>query len=146
ILLRGSPHEGGSAGFGIAGDNDAPLAAKGQIVAGAFLGLELQCARCHDSPYHSTKQRDLYALAAMFERKPVTVPKTSRVPDAFFAKKGRESLIKVTMKPGEPVPPAWPFAEVTENADDASLDAWIQDPQDTRERLAALITAPQNTR
>jgi hypothetical protein len=38
IQLRGSAHEGGSAGFGIAGDNDAPYAAKGQIVANAFLG------------------------------------------------------------------------------------------------------------
>ncbi|MCA9202647.1 MAG: DUF1549 domain-containing protein, partial [Planctomycetales bacterium] len=68
ILQRGSPHEGGSSGFGLAGNNDAPMAAKGQIIASAFLGIELQCARCHDSPYHSTKQRDLYALAAMFER------------------------------------------------------------------------------
>ncbi|MBC7965718.1 MAG: DUF1549 domain-containing protein, partial [Fuerstia sp.] len=64
ILLRGSQHEGGSAGFGIAANNDAPFAAKGQVVSSAFLGIELQCARCHDSPFHSTKQRDLYSLAA----------------------------------------------------------------------------------
>ena len=106
ILLRGSPHEGGSAGFGIAANNDAPFAAKGQIVASAFLGIEMQCARCHDSPYHSTTQKDLYSLAAMFERKAVTVPKTSRVPAAFFAAKGRESLIRVTLKPDEVVAPS----------------------------------------
>ena len=146
ILLRGSPHEGGSAGFGIAADNDAPFAAKGQIVASAFLGVELQCARCHDSPYHSTKQRDLYGLAAMLERKPVTVPKTSRVPAAFFEKKTRESLINVTLKHDEPVAPHWPFAEVTGSADDATLTALMQKPDDSRERLAALITAPSNTR
>lgn len=146
ILLRGSPHEGGSAGFGIAADNDAPFAAKGQIVASAFLGIELQCARCHDSPYHSTKQRDLYSLAAMFQQKQVTVPKTSRVPAAFFDKKTRESLIKVTLKPDEAVSPAWPFAEVTGCADDASLAALMQNPEDTRERLAVLITSPHNTR
>ena len=146
ILLRGSPHEGGSAGFGIAADNDAPFAAKGQIVASAFLGIELQCARCHDSPYHSTKQRDLYSLAAMFEQKTVTVPKTSRVPAAFFEKKMRESLIKVTLKHDEPIEPKWPFAEVTGSADDASLAAIMQRPDDSRERLAALITSPRNTR
>ncbi len=146
ILLRGSPHEGGSAGFGIAADNDAPFAAKGQIVASAFLGIELQCARCHDSPYHSTKQRDLYGLAAMLERKPVTVPKTSRVPAAFFEKKTRESLINVTLKHDEPVAPHWPFAEVTGSADDATLTALMQKSDDSRERLAALITAPSNTR
>ena len=84
--VRGGAHDGGSAGFGIAADNDAPMAAKGQIVASAFLGVEMQCARCHDSPYHTSRQRDLYSLAAMFDRKPATVPKTSRVPEAFFEK------------------------------------------------------------
>jgi len=146
ILLRGSAHEGGSAGFGIAADNDAPLAAKGQIIAGAFLGIELQCARCHDSPYHSTLQRDLYALAAMFERKPITVPKTSSVPAAFFEKNARDSLIKVTLKIGDPVAPNWPFAEVTGAADDGSLSPLVQHAEDTRERLAALLTSPRNVR
>ncbi|MBL9199003.1 MAG: DUF1553 domain-containing protein, partial [Opitutaceae bacterium] len=146
IMLRGSEREGGSAGFGLAADNDAPFAAKGHIVATAFLGIELQCARCHDSPYHSTKQSDLYSLAAFFERKPVTVPTSSTVPAAFFEKKARESLIKVTLPPKQPVPPAWPFAKLTGAADDASLDALVQNPRDTRERLAALVTAPHNTR
>ena len=146
ILLRGSPHTGGSAGFGLAAENDATFATKGQIIASAFLGIELQCARCHDSPYHSTKQRDLYALAAMFERKPVTVPKTSMVPAAFFEQKVREPLIKATLKPGEPVAPVWPFAAVTGSSDAEALKPLLQSATDTRERLAALITAPQNTR
>lgn len=146
ILLRGSQHEGGSAGFGIAANNDAPFAAKGQIVASAFLGIELQCARCHDSPYHSSKQSDLYSLAAMFEQKPVTVPVTSRVPDAFFSKQQRQSLIKVTLKPDETVAPAWPFAAVTGSVDDDSLTALMHSSDDSRERLAALLTSPQNTR
>lgn len=146
MAMRGSLHEGGSAGFSIAADNDAPFAAKGQIIASAFLGIELQCARCHDSPYHSTKQKDLYALAAMLERKPVVVPKTSRVPAAFFEKKQRESLIKVTLKPDEAVPPTWPFAAVTGSSDAGTISALLQNPDDTRERLALLITSPENTR
>jgi len=146
ILLRGSKHEGGSAGFEIAANNDAPFAAKGQIVASAFLGIELQCARCHDSPYHSTKQRDLYSLAAMFEQKPVTVPVTSRVPDAFFAKQQRQSLIKVTLKPDESVTPAWPFADATGSMDDETLTPLMHTSKGSRERLAALVTSPQNTR
>ena len=40
----------------------------------------------------------------------------------------------------------WPFAEITGVTDDASLDALMQNPRDTRERLAALVTAPQNAR
>jgi mono/diheme cytochrome c family protein len=146
ILLRGSEREGGSAGFGMAADNDAPFAAKGHVIATAFLGIELQCARCHDSPYHSTKQRDLYALAAFFARKPVTVPNSSVVPAAFFEKKARESLIKVTLPPREAVAPIWPFASLTGVTDDASLDGLLRQPQDKRERLAALVTAPANTR
>jgi mono/diheme cytochrome c family protein len=147
LMLRGGSAEGGSAGFGLAGENDAPLAAKGHIVASAFLGIELQCARCHDSPYHSTTQRDLYSLAAMFDRKPVTVPTTSRVPAAFFEnQKHRQSLIQVTLKADQLVRPTWPFAAVTGVSDDADIERLMQKPTDTRERLAALITAPQNTR
>ncbi len=146
VLMRGSPYEGGSAGFELAGENDAPLAAKGHIVASAFLGIELQCARCHDSPYHSTTQRDLYPLAAMLGRKSMTVPDTSRVPDAFFEKKSRESLIRVTLKPSEPVAAMWPFADATGIEDGDDLDRLMHNPDDSRERLAALITAPENRR
>ncbi len=147
IMLRGGVAEGGSAGFGLAGENDAPFAAKGHIVASAFQGIELQCARCHDSPYHSTTQRDLYSLAAMFDRKPATVPKSSRVPVAFFeAIRDREPLIQVTLRPDEPVEPTWPFGGVTGAVEGPGLDRFLRDPGDTRERLAALITMPENRR
>lgn len=146
MLMRGSPHEGGSAGFAIAAENDSPFAAKGHIVASAFLGIELQCARCHDSPYHSTTQRDLFSLAAMMNRKPLTVPSTSRVPAAFFEKKDRESLIRVTLKPEESIQADWPFAGVTGAVDGPQIDRLMHNPKDTRERLAALITAPENER
>jgi len=146
IMMRGSAATGGSAAFALAGESDSPFAAKSHIVAAAFLGIELQCARCHDSPYHSTTQRDLYSLAAMMERKPVKVPNTSRVPDAFFEKKGRESLIKVTLKPDELIETAWPFTAATGIEDNEQLDQYLINHEDTRERLAALITAPPNVR
>lgn len=146
LLMRGDAAYGGSAGFAIAAENDSPFAAKGHIVASSFLGIELQCARCHDSPYHSTTQRDLYSLAAMLSRKTVTVPATSRVPAGFFEKKGRESLIQVTLKPDEPVAPEWPFAEVTGAKNGANLDPLLENPKDSRERFAALITSPENRR
>jgi mono/diheme cytochrome c family protein len=138
ILMRGSPHEGGSAGFGIAGDNDAPQAAKAQILASAFLGIQTQCARCHDSPYHMSTQDDLYSIASMLEQKPLTVPKSSRVPSAFFENKTREALIKVTLDVDKPVQPKWPWPELLEGLPDA--------PEATRERLAMYVTSPQNQR
>ncbi|HWL10982.1 MAG TPA: DUF1553 domain-containing protein [Planctomicrobium sp.] len=146
ILMKGSVQEGGSAGFGIAAENDSPFAAKGHILASAFLGIETQCARCHDSPYHSTLQKDLYSLAAMLNRKSVTVPKSSRVPAEFFEKQARESLIKVTLKPNEVIPPVWPFAGVTGVDDNEAIDRLMRKPDDSRERLAALMTAPDNKR
>lgn len=146
ILLRGGKYEGGSAGFGMAAENDAPFAAKGHIVASAFLGIELQCARCHDSPYHSTTQRDLYSLAAMFQRKPAGAPKTSQVPAGFFQNRERKALIQVTLKPGEQVPPKWRFAKMTGMADGEAVDRLMDNPKDSRERLATLITAPGNQR
>ena len=146
ILMRGSTHDGGSAGFGLAGDNDAPMAEKGHILASTFLGVELQCARCHDSPYHSTTQEDLYSLAAMLQRKPATPPKTSRVPDEFFESQARESLIQVTLPLGQAVKGQWPFQEVTHVKDNEALNDYLLHPEDSRERLAALITVPKNWR
>ncbi len=147
VMLRGSEREGGAAGFGMAADNDAPLAARGYVAMSALLGIQLQCARCHDSPYHSTKQQDLFSIAAMLSRSDVTVPKTSTVSPGFFENKGgRQSLIKVTLQPGVPVKPIWPFAEATGAKDSAELDRWLQDPKDSRERLALLMTCSDNQR
>ncbi len=146
ILMRGSASDGGSAGFALAGENDSPMAAKAHILSSAFLGIELQCARCHDSPFHSTTQEDLFSIAAMLNRKSLSPPKTSRVPAAFFDGIGRESLIKVTLKPGAQVQPQWPFTAVTGTEDSDALSALMHQPTDSRERLAALITGPQNQR
>ncbi|GAA5510610.1 DUF1553 domain-containing protein [Novipirellula caenicola] len=145
VMLRGSQREGGTAGFGMAAENDAPLASRSIVMASAFLGMNLQCARCHDSPYHDTTQRDLFSLAAMMSRGKVTVPATSTVAPGFFEKNsGRESLIKVTLKPGEPVVPKWPFEHLV-NLQDTPHDL-AQHPADTREQLAVAITSPMNRR
>ncbi|MCM2369280.1 DUF1553 domain-containing protein [Aporhodopirellula aestuarii] len=146
ILMRGDAHYGGSAGFAIAGENDSPMAAKAHVLAAAFLGIDLQCARCHDSPYHSTTQEDLFSLGAMLSRKSITPPKTSRVPDEFFVSQTREPLIQVTLKLGEAVKAKWPFADFTGAEDSPQLDRLMHNPKDARERLAALFTAPSNVR
>ena len=146
IMLRGGKYEGGAAGFGMAAENDAPFAAKGHIIASAFLGIELQCARCHDPPYHSSTQRDLYSLAAMFQRKSAGVPKTSLVPAEFFENRERRALIQVTLKPGEQVPPKWRFAKLTGADDGEQINRLMRDPKDTRERMAVLMTSPENRR
>ena len=142
ILMDGSMRFGGPAGFSMASQNDVPMAAKAHIVGQAFLGLEMKCARCHDAPYHDFLQRDLFSIAALLKREPEKVPNTSTVNTAVLIAQGREPLVKVTLKPGEPVPASWPFAKLVESVPDELM----QNPKDSRERLAAFITAPTNRR
>jgi hypothetical protein len=141
LLMEGGTYTGGPAGFAMAAQNDVPMAAKAHVVGQAFLGLNMKCARCHDAPFHDFKQKNLFALAAMLKRGPQGVPKTSSIPlpaDAI------ESLIvKVTLKPGTNVAPEWPFPELSPPKLDAGM---LRDEKDSRERLAALITSPQNER
>ncbi|MEZ5385224.1 MAG: DUF1553 domain-containing protein [Prosthecobacter sp.] len=142
LRMRGSERLGGPAGFGTASQNDVPLAAKGTIIGAAFLGVEMKCARCHDSPTGKSLQRDLFEVAAMLGKKEIEVPKTSSVPMDKIHAAGRKPLIQVTLQPGTKVQPKWPFAEFCDEAA-ASL---AEDPKDSRDVLAAMITAPQNER
>ncbi len=141
ILMEGSTHYGGPAGFGVASQNDSPMAAKAHVLAQAFLGMEMKCARCHDAPYHPFTQKDLFSLAAMLQRDSLKVPKTSTIPGDPAAL--QSLLVKVTLKPGESIPPDWPFAD--ELSGKFAVDMLLN-PNDRREQLAALITSPHNRR
>ena len=143
LRMEGSERFGGPAGFGVASQNDVPMAAKGIIVSSAFLGVEMKCARCHDAPTHVSKQRQLIELSAMLETRPIKLPATSSVVLDSLRAGGREPLIEVTLAPGTAVAPAWPFARF---CDENVAAALARDPDSTRDRLAALITAPQNER
>ena len=116
---------------------------KGTIISTAFLGVEMKCARCHDAPSHRSTQEELFQLAAMLQQKPITVPLTSSVPMDRFHNLGRKPMITVTLKPGAKVEPKWPFAEFCDAATGKRL---AEDPLDSRDQLAAIITAPQNER
>lgn len=140
VRMRGDKYIG-PAGFGMATQNDAPMAAKAHILAGAFLGVQMKCARCHDAPYQSVTQADLFSLAAMLSQEPVGVPSSSLVPREKL--QGRESLVRVTLEPGQLIAPEWPFASLVAEPLPAALMA---DPQNSRETLAAHITSPANPR
>ena len=55
------------------------MAAKAHVISTAFLGNNLQCARCHDAPYHPFKQSDLFGMAAMLKNETIKVPSSSSV-------------------------------------------------------------------
>jgi hypothetical protein len=134
ILMEGSVYRGGPAGFAMATEDPAPMAAKAQVLAAAFLGIDLRCARCHDAPYHPYEQRDLFSLAALLKRGAQEVPAASTI------QRSREEIermaVKVTLAPGSKVEPAWPFREFAAVIPEGVL----RNPDDSRERLAAVVT------
>ncbi|WP_254509816.1 DUF1553 domain-containing protein [Anatilimnocola floriformis] len=141
ILMDGSPRYGGPGGFAVATENDAPLAAKSHVLAKALLGIELNCARCHDAPFHPFKQEQLFNLAAMLGRGTQQLPKTSTIPGGAGALKS--DIVKITLKPGDKIKPNWPFAGELKFDVPAEL---VRKSGDTREELALRITLPQNER
>lgn len=141
IGMSGSVYYGGPAGFSLATDNDVPMAEKAHVVGEAFLGVEMKCARCHDAPYHDVKQKDLFSIAAMLKQTPMEVPMTSSIPGGKA--RLRKMIVEVTLEPGSKVEPSWPFAQF---AADSLPEGIIRDPENTRDRLAALVTWPANQR
>jgi hypothetical protein len=140
VMMEGSVAYGGPAGFGLATQNDAPLAEKAHVLAKSFLAIELKCARCHDAPYHPFKQHDTFSLAALLDRGEQKLPKTSTVPLAAGA---RKPAITISLRPGDKIEPAWPFERLV--AAQLSDDV-LHNSDDSRERLAALLTSPDNER
>lgn len=141
VLMQGSTYGGGPGGFALATENDVPFAAKAHVLGRAFLAMEMNCARCHDAPNHRFIQKDLFSLAAMLARGPQKVPLTSSIPGG--AERLARLAVQVTLEPGTEVPPAWPFADVVEPK---AAEGLVRSSADTREQLAALITAPDNDR
>jgi hypothetical protein len=141
VMMEGSVNYGGPGGFSVATENDVPMAAKAQIVAQAFLGMQMQCARCHDAPYHHFKQQDLFSLAAMLKKEPEKVPLSSSIPTNSNITIGR--VVKVTLKPGSTVQPEWPFPEVVSSQ---FAEGMLRDANNPREKLAVLLTDARNER
>lgn len=143
LRMEGSKLFGGPAGFGMATQNDVPMAAKAHVVASAFLGANMKCARCHDAPYHDWTQKDLFSMAAMLGRKSLVVPATSSVPNEFFDGESEgESLITLSLSPGEEVESDWALASYTTELPVDSKQ--LSNPNDTREELAYHITRVEN--
>ncbi len=140
VLMEGSVYFGGPAGFSMATENDVPMAAKAHVIAKAFLGVELKCARCHDAPYHPFRQEQLFSLGAMLAKEPLEVPKSSTVD---LAGRTRIPAVDITLEAGSSVDPSWPFHELAPVA--VSTDI-LRDPENPRERLAAILTSPNNSR
>ncbi|MFO0895804.1 MAG: DUF1553 domain-containing protein [Pirellulales bacterium] len=96
-----------------------------------FLGMRLQCARCHHHPFEKWSQQDYYGLAAFFSRvgrKPGSRPGEERI----VHQRGEASATHP--KTGKPIKPA--------PLDGAPLELTSDD--DPRQALADWLAQPDN--
>src|SRR5262249_56768063 len=136
VRMQGSALGGGPAGFGMATQNDAPMAAKAHVLAKAFLAAEMKCARCHDAPFQPYEQKDLFGLAALLSGRPQAIPATRTVPRQPG---GRMPAVSISLKAGEAGhPPRSP----TPIAPEKPPGGVIPQGAPPRERLSAPITPP----
>ncbi len=82
LTATGDVRENGATGLIFAHDGNAEELA-GEV-SRIFLGIQIQCANCHDHPYDSWKRDDFHTLAAFFprvrvRRQPMSVPPTAEV-------------------------------------------------------------------
>ncbi len=85
ITAKGSIYSNGPANyFRVHADSSALTEATSQL----FLGVRLECAKCHQHPFESISQADYYSMAAFFSR---VGTKTSEEFGLF----GRESVVMV---------------------------------------------------
>ena len=143
IQMKGSQHQGAPAAFGIATLNDAPMAAKADILLQAFQGEKLSCARCHDAPEHRHKQLDTFQLAAMLAGHDVTLPASSTVP---LVEGFRRPRVEVSLSPGQTIPPVWPFEELATPHYLMGLIPLAEGAPESRNAFARHIVAPTNER
>ncbi|APW62671.1 DUF1549 and DUF1553 domain-containing protein [Paludisphaera borealis] len=67
-------------------DGELPIAAV-ETVSAAFMGMTVACAKCHDHMYDPIKQRDYYAMKALFD--PLIVRKVTLASPAEILAEGK---------------------------------------------------------
>jgi hypothetical protein len=111
-----------------------------ETTAQLFLGIRMQCAKCHNHPFERWTQDDYYSLAAFFARvKQRRDPNEDRPREGnpppgselIFVDRGGEV---VQPRTNQPMPPRFPGGDT----------AQVQPGQDRREVLAAWLTSPEN--
>ena len=70
LTVRGeTKHNPQAIFFGLVGqDGRTTAGGSARTVASLFMGVQLQCARCHDDPYRAWSQQEHWALASFFGR------------------------------------------------------------------------------
>lgn len=127
LTARGSTFESGPANYFRAAVGPDALT---EMTSQVFLGVRIQCARCHNHPYEKWKQHEYYQLAAFFNRVR-TKPGQTEGEQVVFTSGNTETTHPRTGKVMTPTP-------LGGSALPASFTG------DRRVALADWLTAPEN--
>jgi hypothetical protein len=130
ITARGSTFSNGPANYYRIANNPQDLT---EATAQLFLGVRLQCARCHHHPFETLSQGDYYAFAAFFAR-------VGTKPSQEFGIFGNETVVLVRPD-GEVRHPRTGAVLKPTPLQGKPLPA---EPPDRRVALAAWLTVPDN--
>lgn len=105
-----------------------------EAITQKFLGIQLQCARCHDHPFDKWSQTDFYGVAAFFARlQVVTVGKKGRTTKYAIGEKNLGDVLftgpvteEKVGKKGTPVKPKFPNGSALK---EPPLPKGIKDPR-----------------
>lgn len=102
-----------------------------EAFAQLFLGVRVQCAKCHNHPFEGITQTDYYGLSAYFAQVQFKGSKFGLEDEVVYLQPGREVQHPTTRKKQEPIAfgtPAGPLGP----------------DEDRREKLADWLTQPDN--
>ncbi len=102
-----------------------------EAFAQLFLGVRVQCAKCHNHPFESITQTDYYGLSAYFAQVQLKGAKFGLDDEIVYLQTGREVQHPTTRKKQDPIAFGTP----------AGL---LAPDEDRRERLADWLTRPEN--
>ena len=127
VTAQGSTVENGAANFFVLHDNPADLS---ETTSQAFLGMSINCAKCHNHPMEKWTNDQYYQMANLFAR-----VRTKNGP-------GDGEKIVFAAASGDLVQPLRGKPQVPAPLDGAAVG--MNDPGDRREHLAEWLVSPGN--
>ncbi len=132
-----------------------------EVITQTFLGVQLQCARCHDHPFENWKQLDFYGMAAFLARLDViSVGKKDNLSMLAVAEKSTGDILftgpakdQQPGKKGDPVGPKFLLADklteppLPEGFKEVKFEANKMPPKPVfsrKDALADWVTSPDN--
>ena len=129
VTARGTTHTNGAANFFVLHRDPADMA---ETVSMAFLGMSIQCAKCHDHPLEKWTNDEFYGMANLFSR--------VRFKTAPEGGDGNQSIFTTTS--GELIQPRTGKPQLPKPLDGTTIP--LDAPGDRRNHLAGWLVAPEN--